>query len=152
MIQQFAYVIAPDGCCDYLTPWKMYEVSIRRSNINYYQFNITDDRNRVWSCKSKTCCHLNNRDWIIPEIGQWPEGWTKKQKMECLKKAGVGIAQSGFMRILGEEKPEPESTIDTFSSTDYQGRTNEQLEGSAKIFAICFVVMFLSLIIASIIL
>lgn len=140
----FTYVIAPEGCTVCFTPWKRYEVSIIRSNINYYRFNITDDRNRVWSCISKTCCHLNNRDWIIPEIGQWPTGWTRHQKAKCLQNAGVEILTTGFMRIIGEEKG-----VTTCASTDeYQGRSAKQLEDGYKIFAICFVATIVLIIIS----
>lgn len=90
-MKNFTYVIAPDGCESYLTPGKKYAIKDLEFNkfLERFSFSITTDKQGEIFCLSVGCLHLNGKNWIIPEIGQWPEGWTKKQKKECLVKACV---------------------------------------------------------------
>lgn len=90
-MKTFTYVIAPEGCFKRLTPGRKYEAQ----NIwpdygdNLPCFTVTNDIKKDMFCLYKECAHLNNQDWIIPEIGQWPKDWTEQQKNECLRKAGI---------------------------------------------------------------
>lgn len=88
----FTYVIAPEGCKPYLTPGKKYivigDISYSSRNLGFF-FHCASDINVNCHTTSKGVAHLNGNDWIIPEIGQWPDGWTDAQKLECLHNAGV---------------------------------------------------------------
>jgi hypothetical protein len=56
------YVIAPEGCEDYLTPGKSYRVVDSRGG--YFSI-IDDDDDLLSSCLLTDCVHANG-DWIIP--------------------------------------------------------------------------------------
>ena len=154
MKQQFTYVIAPDGCTSYLTPGKKYAVIGEISHISCDAgvfFSCSSDINTDCQTTSERASHLNGKDWIIPEIGQWPKDWDRHKKLKCLQKAGVEVLTTGFMQLESDyNKPSPEGSTDTFNSTEYQGRTPKQLEGGYKIMAICFIAFTVFLVIAAI--
>lgn len=144
----FTYVIAPEGCKPYLTPGKKYKII--KASESKHDFWAKDDTDYILYCLIAGCANLNGKDWIIPEIGQWPAGWTRHQKAMCLQNAGVGILTSGFMQIIGEGRGVTTSDSTSDSTNDYQGRTPKQLEGSYKIMAICFYALVAVIVVAAI--
>lgn len=62
------YVIAPEGCADYLTPGKRYQAirPIPDSECGFF-FCILNDGNLITSCSLYRCLHLNGGDWIITD-------------------------------------------------------------------------------------
>lgn len=61
------YVIAPEGCESYLTPWKSYEVLLIHVAAGLFgdEFKIVND-NGDWSyCRQLKCLHLKGKDWLI---------------------------------------------------------------------------------------
>lgn len=91
-MKPFTYVIAPEGGKGHLTPGKRYEVyevlDIKRYK-DLYSLRIFDDVGDKLFCISLRCPHLEYKDWIIPEIGQWPDGWSNQQKFDCVVRANV---------------------------------------------------------------
>lgn len=62
------YVIAPEGCLEYLTPGKRYETIRPVPDSAYgFFFCILNDENLSTSCSLYRCPHLNGGDWIIPD-------------------------------------------------------------------------------------
>jgi len=62
------YVIAPEGCEDYLTPGRRYEVHNFCTNDTYGgTIHITTDDGSYIFCLLKKCPHLNGGNWIIPD-------------------------------------------------------------------------------------
>lgn len=145
-MKTFSYVIAPEGCESYLTPGKKYDISIISPITNKFRLKDNNGDLRFSTCLSRL--HTNDNWWIIPEIGQWPDGWTRHQKAKCLQKAGVEILITGaFMQIIGEEQSY-EGETSSFSSNDFQGRTQQQVEGSYQIASLCFVAIIIIVILA----
>lgn len=91
-MKTFTYVIAPEGCQSYLTPGKKYivigDISYSSRNLGFF-FHCASDINGNCYTTSKGVAHLNGNDWIIPEIGQWPDGWSNQQKFDCVVRANV---------------------------------------------------------------
>lgn len=152
-MEKFTYVIAPEGCESYFTPSKKYDIM----EISYVSntFLLKDNNGENKHCRIAKCAHLNGKDWIIPEIDQWPKGWTKKQKKECLVKACVienvnarYVSCSDESNELGGQCGKWE--IKSFSTNDNQGRSSEQLEGSYKIMNTCFIALFILIVLAAI--
>ena len=59
-------VIAPSGCCEYLTEGKEYlvvEVDVNFEN----HFHIISDKGIKSFCRIKNCRHLNGGNWIIKQ-------------------------------------------------------------------------------------
>lgn len=126
--KQFAYVIAPEGCASHLTPGKKYSAVCVVKYKRAYGFYFRDDSDVEHLSTHRSHRHTNDNLWIIPEIGKWPKGWTEQQKNECLQKAGV------------IEEP----------TNDNQGRSDEQLQGSYKIMNICFIALFVLIVLSAI--
>ena len=62
------YVIAPEGCAEYLTPGKRYEARYFSSSKEIGSFfYYTDDYDSFRSARLRQCSHLNGGDWIIPD-------------------------------------------------------------------------------------
>jgi hypothetical protein len=82
------YVIAPEGCADYLTPGKRYAVRNWSGGV----FNMTDDRGREINCFFPKSAHvLNGGDWIIPdeaEAAPDADGWIEWAGGECPVRLG----------------------------------------------------------------
>lgn len=139
-MKTFTYVIAPEGCQSYLTPGKKYivigDISYISRNLGFF-FHCASEINVNCHTTSKGAAHLNGKDWIIPEIGQWPDGWRSQQSIECLRKAGALISIESYLQ-------EPNKGGWNFmapADSDYQGRTQQQVEGSEKIFVLCLLAM-----------
>jgi hypothetical protein len=62
------YVIAPEGCADYLTAGKRYEVLDWAHSTRFGGcFDIIgDDGKRYWAAL-RECANINGGDWIIPD-------------------------------------------------------------------------------------
>jgi hypothetical protein len=64
-------VQAPEGCADYLTAGKIYDVVGFFGNLWSeslgYGFKIKDDSDKILRCNEKQSVHLNDQDWIIVE-------------------------------------------------------------------------------------
>ena len=58
-------VIAPSGCCEYLTEGKEYEVFDVEKNSDGIFFNVKADIGIKSFCRIKNCSHLNGGNWII---------------------------------------------------------------------------------------
>lgn len=92
-MKPFTYVIAPDGCADYLTPGRKYSVVLDPEFGLGNGFNFIDDNNNGHFASRTGIVHNGNNAWIIPEIGQWPDGWTDRQKIDCLENIGLSIIE-----------------------------------------------------------
>lgn len=149
-MKTFTYVIAPDGCKNWLTPWKKYSITIVDTCKSRHGFYFCDDNGDSRFSTHLSRVHTNNNLWIIPEINQWPEGWTKKQKKECLRKVDIAENRDGYVRRLDEPEQSYEGETSSFSTNDFQGRTQQQVEGSSKIMNICFIALFVLIVIAAI--
>lgn len=69
---KFDYVIAPSKCCKNITSGKKYKVcGIENNCLTSFLFKNDIDKTTVTLAKSSF--QLNNHDWIIPQIGQYPE-------------------------------------------------------------------------------
>ncbi len=62
-------VIAPEGCEEYLTPGKEYEVILLWGHT---AFKIKDDEGDIIHCRIKDCAHLNFKHWILKENSLQP--------------------------------------------------------------------------------
>lgn len=61
-------VIAPEGCKDYLTPFKEYEVDgiwAESDDERGFGIVIINDDGYKLGCLEKECAGLNGQDWII---------------------------------------------------------------------------------------
>ena len=61
-------VIAPEGCHEYLTAGKEYNVLGMWDEWDLYlgyKFKIIDDNNENADCLENNCTHLNGGNWII---------------------------------------------------------------------------------------
>lgn len=143
-MKTFTYVIAPEGCKPYLTPGKKYKIIT--ASESKHAFWVKDDTDYILYCLIAGCANLNGKDWIIPEIGQWPEGWSDISRIECLRKAGALISIESYL----QEPNKGDWNFMAPADSDYQGRTQQQVEGSYKIMAICFIAFAVVLVIAAI--
>lgn len=155
-MKTFTYVIAPEGCFYYLTAGKKYPVT----NIDFANglsfFETENDDKYKLRAISKGCPHLDFKNWIIPEIAQWPEGWTAKQKLDAICEPNTSKwRERAQYRIDHREelRKENKEKLDRLNAeyerneggwnfmapadSDYQGRTQQQVEGSEKIFVLC---------------
>jgi len=55
------FAIPPKGCCNYLTPGKKYRII----EINGLYFSLDLEENGKAYCRTKDCCHLNGKNWIL---------------------------------------------------------------------------------------
>lgn len=58
------FVIAPEGCSDYLTPGKAYRAFAVFGDGG---FSIRDDDGDIITCRLHACPHLYDQDWVIPD-------------------------------------------------------------------------------------
>jgi len=63
--KKFKYVIAPEGCCVYLTPGRKYPVVGTYSDEPYIFIIIDDEGDKIYAV-TNNCEHLSGKDWIIP--------------------------------------------------------------------------------------
>jgi hypothetical protein len=61
------YAIAPEGCEEYLTPGKLYEIEEEDKSTFKSTFCIISDTGMVLLCLKRGCKHLNGQDWKIIE-------------------------------------------------------------------------------------
>lgn len=92
-MKTFTYVIAPESGVDYIKAGKVYRVvgdaPTFSPRLGIYTFICESEMENPILCVSKNCMELNGKDWIIPEIGQWPYGWSNQQKFDCMVRANV---------------------------------------------------------------
>lgn len=61
------YVIAPEGCCSWLTPGRLYEIiDWPYENL----FTIVSDSEIRCFCQIYGCAHLNGGNWIVPSTAK----------------------------------------------------------------------------------
>jgi hypothetical protein len=95
------YVIAPEGCADYLTAGKRYPVF----SHNKIAFDTEDDSGRMIGTQFLKSAHLNGGDWIIPDEAEATpdaDGWIEWAGGECPVAPGVLVE----VRYRGSRKPE----------------------------------------------
>lgn len=115
-LDQIKKVKAPEGCGEYLTPGKEYDVlNLRRSGPSLF-FEIYDDLQSLMSCQLKNCHHLNGLNWITgpgrPSIGG------KRKKF-----ISVGIEEHAI-EILGEDFIKKDAN-ETYKQKAYEKRKKE---------------------------
>lgn len=54
--------IPTEGCREWLTPNKEYEITIVKESGNFY---IVNDEGGISFCLQKNCGHLNGQDWTF---------------------------------------------------------------------------------------
>jgi len=85
------YVIAPEGCSEYLTPGRRYEVrSAKSGQCEQGRFRITTDMGLNASCRFNECPHLNGGDWIIPDEAEAPADDDRRFVAACHAMQGMG--------------------------------------------------------------
>lgn len=58
----------PEGCCDYLTPGKEYDIKVLEHSAYFgYHFQTVNDDGGVVYANQYRCPHLNGKDWIIKQ-------------------------------------------------------------------------------------
>lgn len=60
--RKIKYVIAPEGCCRYLTPGKRYEVENHKLKD---VFTSVTDTGLPFIFRIEKCYHLNGQSWIV---------------------------------------------------------------------------------------
>lgn len=86
------YVIAPEGCADYLTPGMGYEIrDFRVDNTYGGSFHITDDHGGNRFCLLKECATLNDGNWIIPDDESDGES-VIKPVVECVSAGDIDVS------------------------------------------------------------
>jgi hypothetical protein len=63
-------VQAPEGCADYITAGKIYDVVGFWGNWDEtygHGFQILHDNGGISDCSERMCAYLNDQDWIIVE-------------------------------------------------------------------------------------
>jgi lipopolysaccharide export LptBFGC system permease protein LptF len=123
-------VIAPIGCCDYLTEGKEYEVFDVAKLNNNYTFNIVDDDGESIFSRLNDSTHLNDGNWIIKQETATPRNLTTttvKYKNCTFDVSGVW---SGEYVEETNEKPEFElHTIEINRNDLTELLTQEDIDG-----------------------
>jgi hypothetical protein len=101
-------VIAPKGCCHYLTEGKEYSAFDVREIEKplYFSFKIVNDNGTILSSILKTCSHLNYGNWIIKQETKTPRNLTTTTVKYKNIEFTVSGVWSGRYDESTNEKPE----------------------------------------------
>jgi hypothetical protein len=127
-------VIAPIGCCDYLTEGKEYEVFNVVKEKNNYTFNTVADIGESIFSRLNDSIHLNDGNWIIKQETKIPRNLTTttvEYKNCTFDVSGVWI---GSFNADINEKPEFElHTIEINGNDLTELLTHEDRDGIVEI-------------------
>jgi len=88
-------VQAPEGCSNYLTPGKIYDVIgfwDEGTGQRGYRFSIVANNGYIANCTELGCVHLNGQDWIVIETETENIPKSEEEKaIELLKSKGYKI-------------------------------------------------------------